>query len=110
VIRVTAARTAKWSNDPGFNAPSKKEAIRGKQEDAVVMETFMGRIEEHAVFYRGYQTDDRSLVPVTIVLATTVALWLLVYLIGAVGASQHIARSDLRPATATLQVNEAARR
>ena len=36
-------------------------------------------------FYRGYLPDDCSLIPLTIVLAIIVALWLLVYLVGAVG-------------------------
>ena len=40
---------------------------------------------KHAAFYRGYQPDDRSLFPVAIALATIVALWLLVYLVSAVG-------------------------
>ena len=48
------------------------------------MVTVMG-IEKHAAFYRAYQPHDRSLFPVAIVLATLVALWLLVYLISAVG-------------------------
>ncbi len=48
------------------------------------MVTVMG-IEKHAEFYRGYQPDDRSLIPVAIVLATLIALWLLVYLVSAVG-------------------------
>ncbi len=45
----------------------------------------MNGIEKHAAYYRGYLTDDRSLIPLTIVLATIVALWLLVYLVSAVG-------------------------
>jgi hypothetical protein len=49
-----------------------------------VMVTAMG-IEKHAAYYRGYQPDDRSVFPVAIVLATTVALWLLVYLVSTVG-------------------------
>ena len=44
----------------------------------------MNGIEKQAAFYRGYLTDDRSLIPLTIVLAAGVALWLLVYLVGAV--------------------------
>jgi hypothetical protein len=48
------------------------------------MVTVMG-IEKHAAFYRGYQPGDRSPLPVAIVLATLVALWLLVYLVSAVG-------------------------
>src|SRR5208283_1630281 len=50
----------------------------------MTMVTAMG-IEKHAEYYRGYQPDDRSIWPVAIVLATMVALWLLVYLIAAVG-------------------------
>ena len=42
-------------------------------------------IEKHAAFYRGYQPDDRSLLPIAIALATFVALCLLVYLISIVG-------------------------
>ncbi len=44
----------------------------------------MTGIEKQAAFYRGYLTDERSLVPLTILLATVVALWLLVYLVAAV--------------------------
>lgn len=36
-------------------------------------------------FYRGYLPDDCSLIPLTIVLAIIVALWLLVYMVSAVG-------------------------
>ncbi len=50
----------------------------------MTMVTAMG-IEKHAAFYRGYQPDDRSRIPVAVVLATLVALWLLVYLVSAVG-------------------------
>jgi hypothetical protein len=39
----------------------------------------------NAEFYRGYLTEDRSLIPLTIVLATGVALWLLFYLVSVVG-------------------------
>jgi hypothetical protein len=42
-------------------------------------------IEKQATFYRGYLPDDHSLVPLTIALATSVALWFIVYLVGAVG-------------------------
>ena len=34
-----------------------------------------------AAFYRGCLPDDRSLVPLTVLLSTTLALWLLVYLV-----------------------------
>jgi hypothetical protein len=49
------------------------------------METVMNGNEKRADYYRGYLTDDRSFIPLTIVLGITVALWLFVYLIGAVG-------------------------
>ncbi len=42
----------------------------------------MGGIEGQAAFYRGYLIDDRSLAPLTVALATMVALWSLVYLVG----------------------------
>jgi hypothetical protein len=42
-------------------------------------------IEKHAAFYRGYLIDDRSLVPLTIAWVTIVAIWLLVYLVSAIG-------------------------
>jgi hypothetical protein len=45
----------------------------------------MNGIEKHAAFYRGYLPDDRSLVPLTVLLSATLALWLLVYLVAAVG-------------------------
>jgi hypothetical protein len=48
------------------------------------METRMYGIGKHAGFYSGYQTEDRSLIPLTIVLGITVALWLLVYLVGSI--------------------------
>lgn len=39
-------------------------------------------MENHAAFYRGYLTDDRSFTPLTVTLATIVALWSLIYLVG----------------------------
>ena len=42
----------------------------------------MNGIKNQAAFYRGYQADERSLVPLTILLAAAVPLWLLVYLVG----------------------------
>ena len=41
-------------------------------------------IGKQAAFYRGCLPDDRSLVPLTVLLSTTLALWLLVYLVVAV--------------------------
>ena len=42
-------------------------------------------IEKQARYYQGYLADERSLIPVTILLANAVALWLLAYLVGSVG-------------------------
>jgi hypothetical protein len=44
----------------------------------------MNGIGKQGAFYRGYLPDDRSLVPLTVLLSTTLALWLLVYLVAAV--------------------------
>ncbi len=49
----------------------------------------MTGIEKQAAFYRGHLTDERSLVPLAIVLATVVALWLLVYLVPAVAEAHQ---------------------
>ena len=49
----------------------------------------MNRIEKQAAFYRGYLTDERSLVPLTIALATVIALWVLVYLVAAVAETHQ---------------------
>ncbi len=50
------------------------------------MKTVMNATGKHAEFYRAYLGDDRSLPQVTVLLATVVALSLLVYLLGAVGS------------------------
>jgi hypothetical protein len=39
-------------------------------------------IDINAAFYRGYLVDDRNLTPQVAALATLVALWSLVYLVG----------------------------
>jgi hypothetical protein len=49
------------------------------------METVMNGVEKHAEYYRGYLPDDRSVIPLAISLATIVALWLLIYLVSALG-------------------------
>jgi hypothetical protein len=49
------------------------------------METVMNAIEKHAEYYHGYLPDDRSVIPLTIALATIVVLWLLIYLVSVVG-------------------------
>jgi hypothetical protein len=43
----------------------------------------MNGIGKHAACYRGFLPDDRCLVPLTVLLWATVALWLLVYLVAA---------------------------
>ena len=53
----------------------------------------MNGIANQAAFYRGYQADERSLVPLTILVAAAVPLWLLVYL---VGASKPAVTNDIR--------------
>ena len=42
-------------------------------------------IEKQARYYQGYLADERSLIPVTILLANAVALWLLACLVSSVG-------------------------
>jgi hypothetical protein len=55
-------------------------------DGTIVMELAMDGIRKHhADFYRGYLADDRSLIPLTTLLATGVAVWLLFYLVGTVG-------------------------
>jgi len=58
----------------------------------------MNGIEKQAAFYRGYLIDDRSLAPLTTALAAIVSLWLLVYLVSAVGGPQ--ARHEMAERTA----------
>jgi hypothetical protein len=60
------------------------------------MEIVMDRIGKHAGYYRGYLTDDRSALPLTIVLLISIALWLLVYLVGSIGPAPT-AQTALRP-------------
>ena len=48
----------------------------------------MNGIEKQAAFYRAYLIDDRSLAPLTTALATIVGLWLLVYLVSAIGGAE----------------------
>ncbi len=63
----------------------------------IVMETVMDGIDKHAAFYRAYLPADRSLVPMTIALATIVALWFFVYLVIAVGPQTEA--ETVRPGT-----------
>jgi hypothetical protein len=61
------------------------------------METVMDGIDKHAAFYRAYLPADRSLVPMTIALATIIALWFFVYLVIAVGPQTEA--ETVRPGT-----------
>lgn len=45
----------------------------------------MKNIEKDAAYYRAYLPDERSLVPVAILLANIVAVWLLFYLVSVIG-------------------------
>ena len=69
------------------------------------MEIVMSRIDKHAGYYRGFLADDRSLIPLTIMLGVGVGLWLLVYLIGAVENPYKTQMSILQqtPASVTHQ-------
>jgi hypothetical protein len=49
----------------------------------------MKGIGSQAAFYRGYLPDDRSLIPLTALLSTTLALWLLVYLVAAMAEAHQ---------------------
>jgi hypothetical protein len=66
-------------------------------------------IEKQAAFYRGYLIDDCSLIPLTITLATIVALWLLVYLVSAMvpratpQTADPAARSSPRQGSTTIR-------
>ena len=48
----------------------------------------MTGIENQTAFYRGYLIADRSLAPLTTALATIVGLWLLVYVVSAIGGAE----------------------
>jgi hypothetical protein len=41
----------------------------------------MSSIEKFAAYYRAYQPHERSLVPVAMLLANLLAIWLLLYLV-----------------------------
>ena len=58
----------------------------------------MNGVEKHAEYYRGYLTHDRSLIPLTIALVTVLALWLLIYLVSAVGPQLEVADGPVRAA------------
>ena len=56
-------------------------------------------IGKQAAFYRGCLPDDRSLVPLTVLLSTTLALWLLVYLVVAVAEAHQDAGARVASVT-----------
>jgi hypothetical protein len=53
-------------------------------------------MERQAAFYRGYLIDDRSLEPLTVALATIVALWSLVYFADCIGVMANAERPAQR--------------
>jgi hypothetical protein len=53
----------------------------------------MNGIEKQAAFTRGYLPGDRSLAPLTVLVSTTVALWLILYLICVAGGALQYAAS-----------------
>jgi hypothetical protein len=60
-------------------------------------------IEKQARYYQGYLADQRSLIPVTILLANAVAVWFLAYLISSVGnPSQPQTSLSPRPYTSAI--------
>ena len=60
-------------------------------------------IEKQARYYQGYLADERSLIPVTILLANAVAIWLLAYLISSVGnPSQPQTSLSPHPSTSAI--------
>jgi hypothetical protein len=69
------------------------------EKDRKVMETVMDGIEKFADYYRGYLPHRRSLIPLTIALATTIALWLSLYLISDAGPTptRQAARAAMHP-------------
>ncbi len=101
MTQVTAANRRSWLKHCGCEgAADKRGKGRPRKKDWKNMVTAMG-IEKHAAYYRGYQPDDRSVLPVAIVLATMVAVWLLVYLISAVGPAPKLgAAKEPHPAYA----------
>jgi hypothetical protein len=68
----------------------------------IVIETVTNWIDKHTAFYRGYLPDDRSLIPLTIALTTSVALWFLIYLVSVVVPQPvpQMARPAVHPSSA----------
>ena len=49
------------------------------------METVMSGFDDEAEHYRGLLPESRSALSIAITLATSIAMWLLVYLLAAIG-------------------------
>jgi len=63
----------------------------------------MSWVEKQARYYRAYLADERSVIPVTILVANAAAVWLLVYLIGSVGnPSQRQVSLSPHPSTSAI--------
>ena len=76
-------------------------------DGTIVMELAMDGIrKQHAGFYRGYLADDRSLIPLTMLLATGVAVWLLFYLVSTVGPAPKTPSALAPPVRATSSIFE----
>ena len=69
-------------------------------ERNIVMELAM-----NAGFYRGYLTEEHSLIPLTVVLANGVAFWPLLYLLSVVGPAP-MTPSALVPTHGTVVIVE----
>jgi hypothetical protein len=65
----------------------------------------MNGIGKQAAFYRGYLPDDRSLGPLTVLLPTTVALWLLLYVCVGGYAPQGVASFDTQRSACPLEID-----
>lgn len=62
------------------------------------METVMNGFDREDEFYRGLLPDRRSTLSIAITLATSVAVWLFVYLIAAIGPAPPGPSSGMRTA------------
>jgi hypothetical protein len=70
----------------------------------------MNGVEKHAEYYRGYLPDDRSVIPLAIVLTTIVALWLLIYLVSAVGPQPRPETAQSAAHASTVVISQPVRR
>jgi hypothetical protein len=70
------------------------------------METVMDEISKQAAFYRAYLPHDRSLIPTTVVLGAVFAVWVLLYLVSAVGPQQEQQTAQAGARTAAALVSQ----